>query len=121
MPVRYPLRAFQWGGAFIAQLPTEKNFSLCLKSSLRHWQEFPNLFFAPLPTENKRPLTELCALLTVRILIANSCTKWRCSFKGLSQDGERADFSKNLHASLFNEYLSIEPDFSRIHIAGQYL
>jgi hypothetical protein len=33
----------------------------------------------------------------------------------------RADFSKNLRASLFNKYLSNEPNFSWIHLAGQYL
>ncbi len=56
----------------------------------------PNLFFAPLPTVNKRPLTESCALLAMRKLIANGCTRWRCSFEGLSRDGGRAsepDFS----------------------------
>jgi hypothetical protein len=41
--------------------------------------------------------------------------------KGLSQDGGRVDFSKNLHAAVFNKYLSSEPDFARIHLAGQYL
>ncbi len=38
-------------------------------------------------------------------------------FKGLSQDGERTDFSVNLDASLLNEDLSNEPDPS----PGQYL
>jgi hypothetical protein len=31
----------------------------------------------------------------------------------------QVDFSKNLRASLFNDYLSNEPNFSRIHLAGQ--
>ncbi len=35
--------------------------------------------------------------------------------------GGLADFSKNLHASLFNDDLSYEPNFSRIHLPGQYL
>jgi hypothetical protein len=34
----------------IAPLPTEKNNIQCFKSSLRHWQQLPNLFLAPLPT-----------------------------------------------------------------------
>jgi hypothetical protein len=42
--------------------------------------------------------------------------------KGLSQDGGRVDFSKNLHATAFNKYLPSEPpNFGRIHLAGQYL
>jgi hypothetical protein len=36
------------------------------------------------------------------------------NFKGLSLDGVRADFSKNLHASLFNDDLSNEHNFGRI-------
>ncbi len=32
-----------------------------------------------------------------------------------------ADFSKNLLASLFNDDLLNEPNFGRIHLAGQYL
>ncbi len=54
-------------------------------------------------------------------LIANYCTRWPPNFKGLSQDGVRADFLKNLRASLFNDDLSNEPDVDRIHLAGQYL
>ncbi len=54
-------------------------------------------------------------------LIANYCTRWNYKFKGLSQDGGRADFSKNLRASLFYKYLSNEPNFGRIHLARQYL
>jgi hypothetical protein len=42
---------------------------------------------------------------------ANSCKGWREIFKWLSQDGGRADFSKNLRASLFNKALSNEPLF----------
>jgi hypothetical protein len=49
------------------------------------------------------------------VQVANICTRW------LSQDGEREDFSKNLRASLFNVDLSNEPNFSQIHLAGQYL
>ncbi len=68
-------------------------------------------------TVNKRPLKELCAPLATRILIADSCTRWRGSFKELSQDEGRADFSKNLRYSLFHKYLSNELSFSRIHLA----
>ncbi len=46
------------------------------------------VFIAPLQTVvhyvvNKRPLTELCAPLAIRVLIANSCTRWREIFKDL--------------------------------------
>jgi hypothetical protein len=45
--------------------------------------------------------------------------RWRGIFKGLSQDGGRVDFYNNLGASLFNKCLSKEPNFARIHSAGQ--
>jgi len=57
------------------------------------------------------------AVLGISFLLANSCTTWRGIFKGLSQDRRRADFSKNLRASLFNKFLSNKPNFSRIPIS----
>jgi hypothetical protein len=57
----------------------------------------------------------------IRTLIANSCTRWHGIFKGLSQDGGRADFSKALLAFLFNNDLSNEPSFTKIHLLGQYI
>ncbi len=42
-------------------------------------------------------------------------------FEGLSEDGGRADFLKTFRAYLFDEDLSNEPNFSRIHRIGQYL
>ncbi len=59
--------------------------------------------------------------LAIRFRIANSCTRWRGIIKGLSQDGGRADCFKNLLASLISKDLSKEPNFSQIHLAGQYL
>ncbi len=44
----------------------------------------------------------------------------RCHWM-LSQDGGWTDFSENLRASLFNDDLSNEPNFSLIHLSGQYL
>ncbi len=38
----------------------------------------------------------------IRFRFANSCRRWCGIFKGLSQNGGRADFYKNLCASLFN-------------------
>jgi hypothetical protein len=45
----------------------------------------------------------MCAILEIRILLANSCTRWCRIFIGLSQDRGRADFSKNLRASNFKK------------------
>ena len=42
-------------------------------------------------------------------------------FKGISQDGDGLIFQKNHCASLFNDDLLKEPNFGRIHLAGQYL
>jgi hypothetical protein len=53
--------------------------------------------------------------------IANSCARWRCNFKGLSQHRGQADFSKNFRASFFNDDQSNEPNLGRIHLVGQYL
>ncbi len=50
--------------------------------------------------------------------IANSCTRWRRNFKGLSQHGGQANFSINICASLFNKDLLNEPNFGLIHLAG---
>ncbi len=45
-------------------------------------------------------------LAIFRCLIATNCTIWSCTFQWLPQEGERADFSKNLPTSLFeNKYL----------------
>jgi hypothetical protein len=43
------------------------------------------------------------------------------NFKGLSQHGGLADFSKTLRDSLFNDDLLNEPDFVQIHLIGEYL
>jgi hypothetical protein len=48
----------------------------------------------------------------------------RCSntLKGSQRMGRRWIFLKNLRASLFNDDLwNNEPNFSKIHLAGQYL
>jgi hypothetical protein len=52
--------------------------------------------------------------------MANFCIRWLVIFKGLSHDGGQADFSKK-PLRLFNKNLSNEPNFGRIHLAGQYL
>jgi hypothetical protein len=50
--------------------------------------------------------------LGIHFRIPNSCTRQRKIFKGLSQDGRRAEFSESLRASLFNKDLLNEPDQS---------
>jgi hypothetical protein len=76
--------------------------------------------------KTKGAVGEVCALLRIwsliSYLIANYCMRWHGIFKGLSRDGEHADFSLKKHrASLFNDVLSSKPYFDRIHLAGQYL
>jgi hypothetical protein len=55
-------------------------------------------------------------------LIVNSKTRRRSNtLKGSQQRmGDRRIFLKIFRASLFNDDLSNEPDFGRIHFAGQY-
>ncbi len=43
------------------------------------------------------------------------------AIKGSHTMGDGRIISKNLRASLFNDDLSNEPNFLRIHLAGQYL
>jgi hypothetical protein len=40
----------------------------------------------------------LIPALGIHFRIANSRTKWRCNFKGISQDWGRTDFSENFRA-----------------------
>ena len=50
-------------------------------------------------------------------LLCDWSTRRRGIFKGVSQDGGREDFAKNLRASLFNnKYISNEPNFSRVYL-----
>jgi hypothetical protein len=54
--------------------------------------------------------------------IVNLKTKKRCNtLKGSQSMGGRWIFLKNHRASLFNDDLSNEPNFGRIHLTGQYL
>ncbi len=80
------------------------------KSLFRNWPFIPN-----------RSGVRLSAHLAIESLIANYCMSWRGIFKGLSQDGGWADFSKNLCDTSFYKDLSNEPNFGLIHLAGQYL
>ncbi len=49
----------------------------------------------------------------------NCCTRWHCNFKGLPQyRGTNRFLIKTSAASLFNDDLSNEPNFGRIHLAA---
>jgi hypothetical protein len=100
------------------ELPTP--LAIALEASHRHYQGRGD---ACTYTDQTVPTARwiFMAALAIRILIANSCARCRWILKGISQDGGRADFCKILRASLFNNDLSNEPNFSRIHLAGQYL
>ncbi len=78
------------------------------------WQLTQNFFIAYLPIllwcKTKR-VSQSGVRLTVY------CTRW-CR-KEISQDGDGQIFSKTLCTSLFNGDLSNEPNFGRIHLAGQ--
>jgi hypothetical protein len=74
---------------FITALDTASKFC-----SLRHCLQLQQY------EEKEKPQLVLCAPLPIAFLIANNCTSWRRIFKGISQDVGRADFSKNLDASL---------------------
>jgi hypothetical protein len=59
----------------------------------------------------------------------NKQTEWHPATKPLKKKtlkssnriGDGLIFPKTHRASLFNDDLSIEPNFGRIHLAGQYL
>ncbi len=60
---------------------------------------FHSAFVNPCMMKNQRRSqsgVRLTAHFPVKCLIANYCMRWRGIFKGLSQDGGRADFSKKL-------------------------
>jgi hypothetical protein len=52
---------------------------------------------------DKKPQTDLCVPMAVCFQIANSCTRLRYNFKGLSWHRGWVGFSKNLRASFFND------------------
>jgi hypothetical protein len=106
------LRCCQYRRVFIAPLPTDNNNILGLNFSLPHLKHIPKYsnFIAPLKTSiqyvvNKRLLTELYAPLAIRILIANSCTRWRGIFKSSQRTGDSRIFPKiSSTLSLINTY-----------------
>jgi hypothetical protein len=98
MTVRQFLRNLQTSGAFIAALTSKKWLMTIKKSVFRHWALIMNFF------------------------VAYFCIGRRGIFKGLSHHGGQANFSKKTAAPLpLIKILSNEPNYSRIHLAGQYL
>jgi hypothetical protein len=67
------------------------------------------------PSEQCAPYCTIGSLVPTVHVVANYNyrMRWRCNFKGISLFGGRADFSKNLLVSLFNDNLSNEPNFGR--------
>jgi hypothetical protein len=63
------------------------------------------------------------AHIWIGCLIVNYKTKRRFdTLKGSQRMGDRRIFLKTFHSSLFNDDLTNEePNFGRIHLAGQYL
>jgi hypothetical protein len=118
---------FRRRGAFIAYFPSENEHdNKKVVSAIGNcFQIFLSRICQSLYDVRPKAQSELYApYCTIGNLVPHCqllYTGWRCNFKGLSQDEGKADFSKNLSASLFNEGLSKEPNFNRIHLAGQYL
>jgi hypothetical protein len=74
----------------------------------------------------KRPQCLLFSTAQVRNEYSPQLSKlfYNCKLKNkeaLSEDGVGRILLKTFRVSLFNEDLSNEPNFGRIHLAGQYL
>jgi hypothetical protein len=98
------------------------------KSFSRNWQLKPNFFIAHLPIlvrcKTKGAVgaeCDLTAQLAIRCLIANFCRDVTVTLKGSHRMGDGRIFSKNLHASLFNDDLSNEPNSFLIICKNLYL
>jgi hypothetical protein len=92
---------------FIAAFTSEKLWMTIKKliPQLAIYTEFfHSAFVNPYTMRNQtcsRSGVRLSAHLAIESLIANYCMSWRGIFKGLSQDGGWADFSKNLRDTSF--------------------
>jgi hypothetical protein len=84
------MRCCQFQGAFIRQLPTERNNILIVKTFLYHWLQVPHLFIVV----DKRLQTDLCTPLQIHFRIANSCARWCCNFKRSHSMGDGWIFLK---------------------------
>jgi hypothetical protein len=70
--------------------------------------------------KNFTKYVDLCALLEIKLPIANICTRWRGVFKGLSQHGKQANFVTIFLAAPFEKNLPIYNIFCDIYLARQY-
>ncbi len=97
MPVRHSVQNFQRCGAFIAAFPIDRWKMAIWKNSTRRWESITNMFLAPLPflvrCKTKGAAGAVCTLGN-KNPIAKYCTRWRGTFKGLSQNWGPAHFSK---------------------------
>ncbi len=74
--------------------------------------------------KTKGAVGAVCALLCnwqLGASLPNTVGDGALTLQGSHRMGDGPFFSKNLQASLFNDNLSNEPNFGRIHLAGQYL
>ena len=73
-------------------------------------------------SKSLHPSVRLTAHLAIECIMGNYCTRWRPCVKGLSLDGGGGRiFLESRRYVSFNKDLSNEPNFNRIHLAGQYL
>jgi hypothetical protein len=92
-----------------------------LSALQRDWETSVQLLKKPTNFRAAYPYSVMNILAALAICFQIAVRGGRCSFQGLSEDAGRADFSKNLLGSLFNDDLSNEPILSRIHLVGQHL
>jgi hypothetical protein len=94
------------------------------KNSFRNWQLIPNFFIAHLPIlvrcKTKGAVGKMCALLRNWQLGANCQLLYEMTGKERKGDG-RIFFLKTSTPLFFNDVLSNDPNFGRIHLAGLYL
>ncbi len=124
---------FQRAYFFVKVLSSEKDpdeIRLIRKSST--WLRVPNLFIsavaaAAVCTRNKiKGCWQICVshwklISELPTAVRDGALTLKGSHGMGVGGGGAGGFSKNLHASLFSDDLSNEPNFGRIHLAGQYL
>jgi hypothetical protein len=89
MPRRKSLLNLQRSGAFIAAFTSEKLKMTIKKSSFRNWQLILKFSIGHFPV-----LIRYKTKSEVGTLCLTKSTRWRYNFKGLSEDGGLAEFSK---------------------------
>ncbi len=125
--VRCLWRDIQRHEAFVASLSLDKKH-IFFHCAIGFWFHIREKYLCKSLHDAKDKLQlELCgrvAVLPIAFWIANCQLMNKvalANFKKLSQDRQRADFTKNLRASLYSRELSNDTTFSQIHLDGQYL